>query len=60
MSKKRCMSCGGDVRIYYDHEVGDEVFCEDCEREYLIRSLEPVRLEPLETYNDYNFEEDEY
>ena len=54
------MSCGGDIRIYYDHEVGDEVFCEDCEREYLIRSLSPLRLEPLETGNDYHFEEDEY
>lgn len=60
MAKKRCMSCGGDIRIYYDHEIGDEVFCEECEREYRICSLRPVHLEPLETGNDYYFEEDDY
>lgn len=60
MSKRQCMSCGGDVQIYYDHEVGDEVFCEECEQEYLIRSFHPLRLEPLETVIDYHFEEDGY
>ena len=54
------MSCGRDIRIYYDHEVGDEVYCEECEREYLIRSIQPLRLEPLESHYDYHFEEDEY
>ena len=60
MNTKRCMSCGGDIRIYHDNEIGDEVFCEDCEREFRIRRLRPVRLEPLETGYDYCFEEGEF
>ncbi|MCF8055808.1 MAG: hypothetical protein K9K37_04100 [Desulfocapsa sp.] len=60
MKTKRCMVCGGDIRIYYDNEVGDEVFCDECEREYRIYSMQPVKLEALETGNDYYFEEDEY
>ncbi len=60
MKSKRCPACGGNIRIYYDHEVGDYVYCEECEREFLIRSLSPIRLEYLEHEEDYYFEEDEY
>lgn len=60
MKKKRCMACGGDIRVYHDNEVGDEVYCDDCEREYRIVSQHPICLEALETDYDYCFEEDEY
>jgi lysine biosynthesis protein LysW len=60
MRTKRCPSCSGEIRIYHDNEPGDEVFCDDCEREYSLISLSPIRLTPLEIYDDYAFEADEY
>lgn len=60
MKTKRCTVCGGDIRIYHNNEERDEVYCNECEREYRIISLHPVRLETLEMDYDYCFEEDEY
>ena len=60
MRTKRCPTCGGDIKIYYDHEPGDEVYCEDCERDFQIIALYPIRIEALDRYVDYYFEEDEY
>ena len=60
MKTKKCPTCGGKIKIYYDHEMGDEVYCEDCERELQLISLSPLRLEPLEQYDDYYFDDDEY
>lgn len=60
MKSKRCPTCGGGIKIYYDHEPGDEVYCEECELEFQLISLNPIRLEPLDQYENYYFEEDEY
>lgn len=60
MKTKRCPTCGGRIKIYYDHEPGDEVFCEECEREFSLISVSPIRLDPLEKHEEYYFEEDEY
>ncbi len=60
MKTKRCTACGGDIQIYYDNEVRDDVYCNECEREYRIISMHPVKLQALETDYDYCFEEDEY
>lgn len=56
MTSKKCPLCRGEIRIFYDHELGDEVYCEECEQEFEIISLSPLRLEPLETYNYYEEE----
>ena len=60
MSRKRCEVCGGSIYIYDENEVGDEVYCEECEKEFIILSLDPTFLEPLESEDDYYFEDDEY
>lgn len=60
MKTKRCRTCSGDIRIYHDNEVGDDVYCDECEQEYRIISLCPIHLEALETDYSYYFEEDEY
>ena len=52
--------CGGSIYIYDENEVGDEVYCEECEKEFIILSLDPTFLEPLESEDDYYFEDDEY
>ena len=36
------MVCSDDLRIYHDNRVGDDVFYDECEREYKICSLHPV------------------
>ena len=43
-----CSVCGGDILIEQDAEEDDVVYCNDCEAEYLIRSLDPLRLSPLD------------
>ncbi len=53
MRSKKCPSCRGEIRIFYDNEPGDEVYCEECEQEFEILSLVPLRLEPLETIGYY-------
>ena len=60
MKTKRCPTCGGNIKIYYDHETGDEVFCEECEQEFRLLSLSPIMMESTERYEEYYFEEDEY
>lgn len=60
MKTKRCSVCGGTIRIYHDHDIGDDVYCDECEREFRLISIKPIRMEPLEICDDYYFEEDEY
>ena len=43
-----CTVCGGDIFIDRDSEEEDVVYCNDCEAEYLVRSLEPLRLTLLD------------
>jgi len=52
MKKLDCPACGGKIRIYYDHELGDEVYCDDCEKGYQLIGLDPIRLDWVEQYND--------
>ncbi|MBM9535586.1 hypothetical protein [Desulfobulbus alkaliphilus] len=41
---EECAVCGGDIIIDSFCEEDDIVYCNDCEAEYLIRSLDPIRL----------------
>ncbi|MGE4560319.1 MAG: hypothetical protein AB7E77_08960 [Desulfobulbus sp.] len=43
-----CSICGGDIIIDAFCEEDDVVYCNDCEAEYLISSLDPIRLIPLD------------
>lgn len=56
MPSKKCPFCRGEIRIFYDNEPGDEVYCEECEQEFEILSLMPLRLDALETANYYEEE----
>ncbi|MBU0682362.1 MAG: hypothetical protein KKD73_13175 [Proteobacteria bacterium] len=58
MITKKCPVCRGEIRIFYDNEPGDEVYCEECEQEFEILSLNPLRLDALES-TDY-YEEESY
>lgn len=44
---EECSICGGDIIIDGFCEEEDIVYCNDCEAEFLIRSLDPLRLKPL-------------
>ena len=60
-----CTICGGDIIIDAFCEEEDIVYCNDCEAEYLIRSVDPVRLKLLDEHDDDagdgedNFDEDD-
>ena len=53
---EECTICGGDIIIDGFCEEEDVVYCNDCEAEYLIRSLDPIRLKVL---SDDDADEDE-
>jgi alpha-aminoadipate/glutamate carrier protein LysW len=42
---EECTICGGDIIVDNYCEEDDIVYCNDCEAEYLIRSLDPLRLQ---------------
>jgi alpha-aminoadipate/glutamate carrier protein LysW len=42
---EECTVCGGDIIVDNYCEEDDIVYCNDCEAEYLIRSLDPIRLQ---------------
>ncbi len=54
---EECAICGGDIIIDGFCEEDDVVYCNDCEAEYLIRSLDPIRLKVLS--DDESEEEDD-
>lgn len=63
---EECTVCGGDIIVDAYCEEEDIVYCNDCEAEYLIRSVDPVRLKLLEDDidtdiddGDGEFDEDE-
>lgn len=49
---EECEICGGDIIIDSFCEEDDIVYCNDCEAEYLIHTLDPVRLTLLEDEED--------
>nr|WP_320012890.1 hypothetical protein [uncultured Desulfobulbus sp.] len=54
-----CKLCGGDIVIESFSEEDDAVYCNDCEAEYLIVSLDPIRLQPLDDDEDESSDFDE-
>jgi lysine biosynthesis protein LysW len=58
---EECSICGGDIIIDAFCEEDDLVYCNDCEAEYLIRSLDPIRLKLLDSEdNDEDDFDEEY
>lgn len=53
---EECTICGGDILVDASSEEEDIVYCNDCEAEYLIHSLDPLRLRLLD--DDLNHEMD--
>ena len=45
---EECGICGGDIIIDSYCEEEDIVYCNDCEAEYLIRTVDPIRLKLLD------------
>lgn len=58
--KTNCPACGGTIRIYYDHEPGDEVHCDDCERKFQLMATDPVRLDDYERYDDEYSDDEQF
>jgi hypothetical protein len=54
-----CTICGGDIIIDSYCEEDDAVYCNDCEAEYLIRSLDPIRLKLIDDDIDTDIDDDE-
>ncbi len=56
---EECGICGGDIIVEPDCEEDDVVYCNDCEAEYLIRSMDPLRLHLLDDDMDEELDEDD-
>jgi lysine biosynthesis protein LysW len=56
---EECTICGGDIIVDGYCEEDDIVYCNDCEAEYLIRSIDPIRLKRLDD-EDVDEAEDSY
>lgn len=56
---EECSVCGGDIYIDHDCEEEDIVYCNDCEAEYFVRSLEPLRLTLLDDDIDGEMDEED-
>ena len=57
----KCPICRSKVKIFRDNEPGDEIYCEDCDRELTIISMDPTVVEVTEDFGtDYYFDETDY
>ncbi len=56
---EECTICGGDIIIDSYCEEDDIVYCNDCEVEYLIRSVDPIRLKLLDDDIDTDIDDTE-
>jgi alpha-aminoadipate/glutamate carrier protein LysW len=54
---EECSVCGGDIIVDSYCEEEDIVYCNDCEAEFLIRSLDPLRLKLLDGDIDAELDE---
>lgn len=58
-NKGKCPMCGAAIQVPTNSEVGDLVYCDQCDAELEIVSLKPLELDwPLDDYEDYD-EDDE-
>jgi lysine biosynthesis protein LysW len=49
-----CPKCGSEIEIEDFYSKGDIIACDECGEEYVIRSLRPIKIMPLEEDNpDY-------
>jgi alpha-aminoadipate/glutamate carrier protein LysW len=55
---EECSICGGDIIIDGFCEEEDIIYCNDCEAEFLIRSLEPLRLKLLDDDIDADIDDE--
>ncbi len=64
MKSRKCPFCAGNIKVSVENDPGDMVFCVICEREYELLSLNPLRLRPLDYYEEASaygrFEENEF
>ena len=56
---EECSICGGDIIVDSYCEEEDIVYCNDCEAEFLIRSLDPLRLKLIDDDLDEDLGEPE-
>ena len=54
---EECSICGGDIVVDGFCEEEDIVYCNDCEAEFLIRTLDPLRLKLLDDDIDADIDE---
>ncbi|MCL2340681.1 MAG: hypothetical protein FWC49_03135 [Proteobacteria bacterium] len=54
---EECSICGGDIIVDGFCEEEDIVYCNDCEAEFMIRSLDPLHLKLLDDDIDANLDE---
>lgn len=54
---EECSICGGDIIVDGFCEEEDIVYCNDCEAEFLIRTLDPLRLKLLDDDIDADLDE---
>jgi len=59
ISKGKCPMCGTDVQVPSNTEIGDLVFCDQCDAELEVVNLKPLELDwPLDDYEE-DFEGDD-
>jgi len=54
---EECSICGGDIIVDGFCEEEDIVYCNDCEAEFMIRSLDPLLLKLLDDDIDASLDE---
>jgi hypothetical protein len=57
MKTTDCPACGGKIKIYYDHEPGDEVYCNVCGRGFQLMGRDPIRVDFFDQYDDEYFDD---
>lgn len=61
MSNGKCPMCGAAITAPNNAQVGDLVYCDQCDAELEIVTLKPLVLDwPLDDYEDYDDDDFEY